>query len=252
MSKKEIVKNEEMPVVEFDENYGSGFEESDKDAFAIPFIRILQTNSNQANEDEESYIEGAKPGMFYNTVSNALYGKEITVIPVHYARSFIEWMPDRGGFVTDHKNNLSIYDQAAREGSLNLLPNGHIITDTRNHFIIVVGEAPDAGIFSLTSTNIKHSKKWMSNMKNLRLPNGKSAPMFSSYYKMKSVLNKNDQGTWYGIGDKQVTAIERIGWIDKKYLASVSDFREMVLSNKIDVDYNQTQEEPYSDNEPGF
>lgn len=239
-------KEEQLPIPfeDFESAGGDGFEDTDKDAFGIPFIRILQSNSPQVNEDEDAYVEGAKAGMFFNTVSGRLYGKEIQVIPCKYSRSFIEWLPDRGGFVQDHGADPSILARTKRENGKDTLLNGNVVNDTRNIFSLVICEDGnlDAGIISFTSTNIKHSKKWMSKMKALLLPTKKPAPMFAGIWKVGTVLNKNDQGTWYGVGDKTSTAIDFVGWISTVQFQKVKDFREMLTSGDVKVDYDSDVE----------
>lgn len=232
---------------------GDGFEDTDKDAFAVPFLRILQSNSPQVNEDEDAYTKGAKPGMFFNNVSNELFGKEIVVIPVHYLRSFIEWKPNRGGFVRDHGPDPRIKDKCVprEEGERHdYLENGNIIQDTRNHYLLVQREdgSLDPCILSLSSTGIKHSRKWMSMMRSLLIPTGAAAPMFSSKYRIKTVLNKNDDGSWYQIGEKQ-TAVERIGWISQEELEEVKSFRNLITSGAVTADYSSLDEEVYSEEE---
>ena len=71
----EIVKKEENAPVEMsalEELSGQGFDNTAKDDYAIPFLRILKVGSPKVNEDESSYIDGAKAGMFFN---RAAYGE---------------------------------------------------------------------------------------------------------------------------------------------------------------------------------
>jgi hypothetical protein len=225
---------------------GTGFEGADQDAYAIPFLRVLQTNSPQVNDDEPSYIKSAKAGMFFNTVTGDLFGKEVTVIPVSYKRDFVEWKPQRGGFVRSHGADPSIVDRIVETDEKNnqYLDNGNIIQDTKNHFLLISDRLDDGPIIlSLTSTGIKHSKKWMSVMRRLQLPNKKAAPMFSSTYKIWTVQNENDEGKWYQIGDKHVTAIDRIDWVNELQYEAVKAALELVSTSSAAYDSIQPQEE---------
>ena len=70
-----------------------GFDNMDQQDLALPFIRVLGQLSPQINERDSKYIEGAKAGMIYNSVTNKLYDgvKGINVIPCYYKREYIEW-----------------------------------------------------------------------------------------------------------------------------------------------------------------
>ena len=92
---------------QFEEFADQGYEEADRDAFAIPFLSILQSGSPQCKKSEGEYIEGAQEGMFFNTVSNEVVDPEKVpcyLIPCHYSRAFVEWQPREtgGGFVAQH------------------------------------------------------------------------------------------------------------------------------------------------------
>lgn len=228
---------------------GQGFEDADGDSYAIPFLRILQALSPQAGEDNEAYVEGAKAGMFINTVTGELYGKSIRVIPVHYRRSFVEWMPERGGFVKDHGPDPSILDSVVEIDDKNnsILENGNIIQDTRNHYVLLA-DAPEAGpiILSLVSSGIKHSKKWMSTMGALLLPTADKAtkaPMFAAIYELATALNTKDNNTWYQIGTKSVTNIKNVGWVNGQQLEAAKAARSLITSGEVEAAYDSTVEE---------
>lgn len=246
---KQVVekKNTEIAVMsQLADLGGQGFETADKDAYAIPFLRILQSNSPQVNEDEEAYIEGAKAGIIFNTITGELYGKKLQIVPVHYGRSFIEWAPNRGGFVKDNGPDPKILERVVQVDDKNnsILDNGNIIQDTRNHYILLA-EFPELGplIMSMSSTGIKHSRKFMTIMSNLQLPNeGGKAPMFAGVWVLESILNKNDEGSWYGFGNKAKTCIEFHRFVDKKQLDAALQAREIVTSGDVKVDWESAMD----------
>lgn len=253
---KSVVKKEEMPVAlmnEMDNAQGAGFETADMSAYAVPFLRILQTNSPQINEDEDCYIKGAKGGMFFNTIANEVYGKEVKVIPLTYQRDFVEWKPNRGGFVRTHGSNPKILDRIVEvdDKNNNILDNGNVLQDSRNHYVLLADNL-SAGpiILSMVSTGVKHSRKWMTAMRMLKTPNGKEAPMFSSVYTLKTTMNENDEGKWYQIGDKNVTLIDRENWVNQEQWEAAKAAAELINSGKTEADYastvdNSDEKEPF-------
>ena len=202
------------------ESNATGFEDADSNAYAIPFMQILQSGSPQCKRSEGEYIAGAREGMFYNTVTQELFEGEdvvdektgeitkggIVVIPSHYTQRFIEWQirESGGGFVAEHKpTDPLIMTTNKDDRNRDILPNGHALVDTRNHFVLHVkpnGEFTPV-VISMSSTQLKKSRTWMSKMQNLKMKVGNkvaAAPMASHAYRMTTVPEKNEKGTWMG------------------------------------------------------
>jgi hypothetical protein len=63
----------------FGNDLQKGFENMTQEDMALPFIRILGQLSPQVTDGDSKFIEGAKPGMIYNTVTSELYdGKKVS------------------------------------------------------------------------------------------------------------------------------------------------------------------------------
>ena len=82
----EIKAKENGSVALFGNDLQKGFENMTQEDMALPFIRILGQLSPQVTEGDAKFVEGAKPGMIYNTVTNDLFDgkKGIKVIPCYY------------------------------------------------------------------------------------------------------------------------------------------------------------------------
>jgi len=81
----------------FGNDLSKGFENMTQEDMALPFVRILGQLSPQVTDGDAKYIDGAKPGMIYNTVTSELFDgkKGIKVIPCYYKKDYPEWS-DRG------------------------------------------------------------------------------------------------------------------------------------------------------------
>ena len=55
-------------VSSLEQDAGAGLEHMDKEDFALPFLRLLASNSPEVSD-----VEGARPGMFYNSVTGQLH-----------------------------------------------------------------------------------------------------------------------------------------------------------------------------------
>lgn len=180
---------------------GVGFDNITTEDRSIPFLRVLQPLSPQIEEDSEEHIPGAKPGMFFNTVTNKLYGMEINLIPIRFQKVWLEWQPNRGGLVDRHEPGSIEVD---RTDFSTWKYGENIIQETFMFYCLIADNLEDGPIiFPLQSTGIKHAKNWNSMIIMTKLPNGKQAPYFSSVWHLEVEKYKNDKGTYYQIGGKK-------------------------------------------------
>lgn len=239
MAKTSAKATDEQDVGFLNELAGEGFDNITAEDFAIPFLRILQPLSPQLDEDSENYIPGAKPGMFFNTVTNFLYGTEIKLIPLMYKKVWLEWAPNRGGLVGRHDPHTINVDKS--DFSRWTTDEGNLVSE--NHmFYVLVADHLDHGpmIFSQSSTGIKHAKNWNTQIMMTRLPSGKRAPFFSSVWKLETVKNKNDQGTWYQLGEKSSHIVRERFVTAEEYNGFISPARD-TLDTLKDPDYAQLE-----------
>jgi len=226
---------------QYEENAGAGFEEADRDAFAIPFLAVLQSNSPQCSKAEGEYIKGAEQGFLFNSVSQEVFDPEdqnVEIIPCHYSRSFIEWKArgdGGGGLVAIHNvaDGIELMKQTTKDDkNKDALPNGNILVDTRQHFCLLVvnGEATPV-VISMSSTQMKKSKKWMTVMQNIKMarPNGTTftPPMFAYHYTVETVPESNDQGSWFGW---KITIGELV--VENELFEQAKAFRDAVVAGE--------------------
>ena len=196
-----------LPANMFEEDAAKGLGAIGQEDLALPFLKILGQLSPEVNKRDGKYVEGAEPGMIYNSVSGDLYDgvKGIDVIPCFYKLEYIEWK-DRGEGVGAP---VAIYDSSSDIMSKtkpdanykDRLPNGNYIEKTASHFVIIQGDSPSTALISMKSTQLKISRKWNSMMSGIKM-NGKNGMFppasFSHIYKLKTTQMSNDKGTWFG------------------------------------------------------
>ncbi len=187
-----------------EQSKGGGFEEAGQDAFATPFLVILQDLSPQTKSLMPGYIEGAKPGNILQSVSKELFAN-VRVIPCYFSKVFIEWIPREqdGGLVGIHPADTPLQTQITRdEKNRPVLPNGHILEDTRQHYVLFVhpSGAVQQCLIAMRSTNVKVSKNWMASMQaglpfNNKLLN--DLPSYACSYLLGVEERANEQGQWF-------------------------------------------------------
>lgn len=212
MAKKtEVAKLEEKDaaVALLESTDETGLEGTTQDDYALPFLKLLQKMSPEVDEDSGSYIQGAKPGMFMDSSTRELF-ETVDVIPCLYRHAMVEWAGDEpgSGFVAQHdpgyEKQFDRHVKNGRETGRWVTPSGHIIQDTRYFFCLRVTDDGDFYpiIVSMTSTQIKKSKNWMSALGALRRTNDEGArvpvPLWGGMWKLSSVSEENDLGSFKG------------------------------------------------------
>jgi len=221
MTKTDVAVKKENAVAltsMFEEDALSGFEGMNQDDFALPFLRLLTNTSPEVGE-----VDGAMPGMIYNTVTGELYDgkKGIEVIPVAYVRQYIEWAPRGSGSgapVAMYPATSDVLSRTHREPGDNkdYLDNGNYIENTANHYVMVVNSegTPEPALISMKSTQLKKSRKWNSMMQSVKVA-GKNGlftpPMYSQMYRLTTVPESNDKGKWFGWEVERIGPVEDAG-----------------------------------------
>ena len=196
-----------LPSNMFEDDAAKGLGKIGQEDLALPFLKILGQLSPEVNKRDGKYVEGAEPGMIFNSVSGDLYDgvKGIDVIPCFYKLEYIEWK-DRGegpgAPVAIYDSSSDIMSKTKADASYkDRLPNGNYIEKTASHFVIITGDSPSTALISMKSTQLKISRKWNSMMSGIKLKgkNGLYTPAsFSHIYKLKTTQMSNDKGTWFG------------------------------------------------------
>ena len=200
-------KSAPLPSNMFEEDAAKGLGKIGQEDLALPFLKILGQLSPEVNKRDGKYVEGAEPGMIYNSVSGDLYDgvKGIDVIPCFYKLEYIEWK-DRGegpgAPVAIYDSSSDIMSKTKPDANYkDRLPNGNYIEKTASHFVIIQGDSPSTALISMKSTQLKISRKWNSMMSGIKMngKNGMFTPAsFSHIYKLKTTQMSNDKGTWFG------------------------------------------------------
>ena len=227
-------------VFEADANAGS--QNITQDDLALPFLKVLGQLSPEVNKQNAKFINGAEPGMIVNSVTKELYDgkKGIDVIPVHYERQYVEWQ-DRGQTgnapVAIHKADSDILSTTTRDKSWkDRLPNGNYLENTANHFVILMSTTPSTALISMKATQLKISKKWNTMMMSIKM-RGKNGlftpPTYSHIYRLKTVQQSNDKGTWYGWDVSKLDTIK-----DKGAYEIAKSFAERLSKGTVQIKHS--------------
>ncbi len=221
-----------------------------RDDLAIPFLRVLQDMSPQVKKKDEGYVEGAEPGMLYNTVTKELWDGEkegLILVVAHYTPSFIEWLPqEKGGgggkgFVRDHGPVYTGPAPVRDEKNKDMLPNGNELVRSGLYYVFAITDEATGRFehlaFPLSKTQLKKSRAWNTRMQNIRVPrsNGQGeftpAPFYSSW-KLTTVYESNDKGSWYGVNIEPYKPTLELPFGAGVYTAA-KDFKELIAKGAV-------------------
>jgi hypothetical protein len=244
---KEVIKKEEGALVVnmFEADADKGAQNITQEDLALPFLKVLMPLSPEVNKTHGKYVEGAEPGMIFNSVTRELFNgtKGINVLPCHYLKQYVEWQ-DRGTStgspVAIHKANSDIVSTTTRDKSFkDRLPNGNYLETTANHFVIVLGSSPQTALISMKSTGLVVSRKWLTTIMGLKLE-GKDGlftpPTYSHIYNLKTVQMSNDKGTWFGWSYSKVGPVT-----DSSAYKMAKEFSERLSKDDVQVKHGSDE-----------
>ena len=249
----EAVKNTEVAVkaaagalstVSFEEDASRGLGNIGHEDLALPFLKVLGQLSPEVNKRDGKYVQGAEPGMIFNSVTGELFDGEkgIEVVPCHYKMEYIEWQNRGEGLgapIAIHPSSSDIMSQTKRDGGYkDVLPNGNYIEKTASYFLLTLGASTGTALLTMKSTQLKISRKWNTMMAQIKM-NGKNGPFtpasFSHTYKLKTTQLSNDKGTWFGWEVTKVGPVQ-----DKALYQQAKSFSESVSKGEIQVKHGES------------
>lgn len=202
---------ESLPVVfeGYGDFEGKGFQNQTQEDIAIPFINLLQSMSPEVDADDG--IAGAKPGLYFNSVTQEI--KEtfqfVAAITQHV---FVQWKKrdNGGGIVATHQlhdevvkaakkasTKFGTYETPGADGQMDDLIETYYV------FGVLVDDGAPLGMATMafTSTKIKSYKAIMGRLNSfqIQLEDGRriNPPLFAHLLEFDVQKQKNDKGTFY-------------------------------------------------------
>lgn len=233
-----------------------GFEEANSgDAFATPFLQILQSGSPVVKRGNPKRIEGAEEGMIINTVTGEIFdGDEgVLLIPVYYRQGFVEWTPrDAGGgggagFVAEHAPGNQPATTRHPVTNRDVASNGNEIADTRYHYALQVLDdgAYEPVILAMSYTGIKKSRKWNSNIQRQKYQ-GRPLPMRLQMWRLVTIVETRDEYTWCNWDMRYEGPVTSESLYD-----AATDFYKLCAKGAVQMNHDQMSEGGASESSSG-
>lgn len=191
-----------------------GMESLTQDDFVMPRLAIAQAMSPQLTEGDALYIEGLMPGMFFNSLTNELYGKgPLTITPLFPFKSRTLFPPRGSGTDVPLCSTRTVSTEGELiEGRIepagcSLCPHSKFQDEPRPdgstkpdcslymNYICVLhrnGQMEPVAL-SLKSKMLKAAKKWNSVIRIRQMP------AFTMLFNLSTVVEKSPKGTFFNI-----------------------------------------------------
>lgn len=244
----------------------AGWETTNADDFAVPFLNLLQSNSPQVKKKHELHVPGAEAGMMIDSVTNRLYDGDdgAVIVPVHLEKKIVEWVPrdDGGGggagFVAAHSPQDPMVIEALQKANGDkrkmTSPDGNDLVETKYLYCLILddeGEFQDSCMIAFSKTKLQPLRLGLSTIRKAK--GSGEIPLFANRLRLTTVLDSNNQGQDYynfklepaekGETPQDAVVNSRLAPMVDGELNPVMQmamgFREAVAAGSVKVDYGQ-------------
>lgn len=236
----------------------TGFEGLDNECFQTPFLKLAKDGTDEAKKMSPKYIPGLEPGMFFCPSSRRVFGPVFNAVVLRFYRAYHVYDGTGKeskflGVVDADTYKRDIEPKATRVKSYTVTGDGKRYVDTRNFIVLSYDHLEDGPmLFSLYSTGITPSRKWVSAAMAVRArKDGKivQAPWWSSVWKIKVNFYSDPKGDYY-----QVSSVERQGWVSKEHAEEIKALFDAAqsadvaaMASSAAAEEAPTHEEPAAD-----
>tara|TARA_R110002020_G_scaffold165813_5_gene353544 strand:+ start:6741 stop:7490 length:750 start_codon:yes stop_codon:yes gene_type:complete len=226
---------------QFLQDANSGLENVGADDLALPFLKIAQAMSPQLKKHDGQHIEGLEEGDLFNSLDGTVYkqDKGITVVPVAYKRTWLEWRPDRDGLEAVHNTSEILAKTTKGPRGEDVLANGNTVQATANHYVFILDEKGDGykpALLPLTGSQLKKSRKWNAMMAGIKIRSSKgqlfTPATFSHKYHMKTGLETWQQNSWFGV---DFSLIGRLGGEEAQLYEEARSFAKSIVAGEVEI-----------------
>lgn len=226
----------------------------DTSELQIPFVRVIQALSPQIKKNDPAFIKGAGQGDAFNTVTGDYWSGEegFEVVPCLQQTKYLEFIPrdqGGGGFVGELSADDPNIARATRTGGKEILPNGNELVKSDQHYCMLIGSDGlyQPVIVDMKSTQLSVSRRWKTQIAMLKVKDAqgvlKTPALFGTVWRLTTVEQSNDMGTWYNWSVEKVKMID-----DEALLQEAINFRKSIQKGEAKAvveDHDDKEEAPF-------
>lgn len=211
------VNKESTDLVASDDDFfaegGGGLEDFQQSDFLIPYVRIIQALSKELQKNHAKFIKDAEQGFFVNSATRKLISGEkgFIAVPVGFAHRYMAWRPNNAGPAYDMGDDPTKFNATTQDDKGKRFDEeGNELSDALQFFTLLINPETfewEVAVLNFTGSQAKKGRGWATTIHNRmeRFPPGHARagqlfrPNIWFYsYKITTVPESNDQGSWYG------------------------------------------------------
>lgn len=231
-------------------------DDTSPDDLAIPRIKIIQSGSDEKKKNNPKYVKEAEEGDLINTLTNEVYNSEkgLLFVPAVKRIVYLEWKSREkgGGLVKNYGEDATFFlSLPSDENGRKITKEGNEVIKTFDFFgyILDSNNKVQEAVISMQKTQVKKAKNWNSIMRNLTSPAGHQYPIYSAIYKITTVAESNDKGSWhnYKIEFSDWTLSNKV--VGKLIYNKAKEFSQNVKEIKVNYESDDNFSSENSDEE---
>lgn len=223
---------------------GMGTSLIDRDDMTLPRLALCQSMTPQRKKGSANYIPGLEEGDFFNTLTGEIYEAPLKFLPINFQKSRIKFHPLEEGGTIDCQSFNSIdgghYAPRCAECEHSLWSKGEdgkgkpscLLFFNYVSKIFPKGKEPTTLMISMKSASIKVGKSF-----NTMVRMFAGNIMFSRYYELTPVIEKNNMGEFYNY------SVKALEYVDKETFAAAVEVCEGLQTRTVTMDVTGIQEE---------
>jgi hypothetical protein len=216
------------------------------DDIAMPRIKILQSASDEVKKSSPEYIVDAEEGDLFNSLSKTVHKAEdgLLFVPAFKRIVYLEWK-DRsagGGLVANYGEDATAFLEAnVSENGKRISKAGNEIVKTYDFFGFVldtVNNKVSEVVVSMSKTQAKKAKNWNTIMRQLTSKDGNQLPIYAGVYKLSTIAESNDKGSWFNYNVEFVGYTLGVKVIGTVIYDKAESFAKLISENSVKVSYD--------------
>lgn len=226
----------------------TGFEHTDSSTYKTPFLKILQDLSPEIKQSSPSRIPGAQVGQFCNTATQEV-SDTMHIIVLKVEHSLIAWKPNRGGFAGRYPKHMESIVVDEKDGLKKWDKDGNELMDTIELFCLDAENPSSVFIFPLSGASVKHARSFATRLRMLRCDGEVVGVSWAGIWKISTVEERNDQGTWFTVGSTP----EFIRFVTEEEISKfIKPAKEMLKTAETDYSIIESSSEDSEDEEVSY
>ena len=181
-----------------------------------PLLYVAQKSSPQIDKKQDKFIKDLEAGDLFNNLTGEFFKAEgedngLEILPCFFRVGYVEWAPDRGGFVARHPRDINIQAMGCKmwvnpnkkdakpRGDMFELPNGNMLVETHDYYCVLPHNYSTI-IIPMSSTNLAASRQMQSFIDARKAEVGGKfivLPAFWTRFNLQTVYRDEGEYNWY-------------------------------------------------------